>query len=225
MRRVPVYLLLDTSGSMRGEPIEAVNTGISLMVSALRQDPHALESVHVSIITFDFDAKVVVPLTALDELQVPHIDTPQSGPTHLGLALEMLGERVKQAVRYPTAEQKGAWGPFLFVMTDGKPSDIQLYEQQCPKMRSIGFASIIGCVAGPKARKEDLAALCDHVVALDTKDSAGLSNFLGSIPSMINYAFGQYIEAEINGKVDLSDILHVTQPRKFPSPPPEINLV
>ena len=186
MRRLPVYLVLDTSGSMRGEPIEAVNTGISLMVSALRQDPHALESVHVSIITFDFDAKVVVPLTALDELQVPHIDTPQSGPTHLGLALEMLGERVKQEVLYSTAEQKGDWAPFLFVMTDGKPSDIQLYEQQCPKMRSIGFASIIGCVAGPKARKEDLEALCDHVVALDTMDSASFSSFFKWISSAIS---------------------------------------
>ena len=186
MRRLPVYLVLDTSGSMRGEPIEAVNTGISLMVSALRQDPHALESVHVSIITFDFDAKVVVPLTALDELQVPHIDTPQSGPTHLGLALEMLGERVKQEVLYSTAEQKGDWAPFLFVMTDGKPSDIQLYEQQCPKMRSIGFASIIGCVAGPKARKEDLEALCDHVVALDTMDSVSFSSFFKWISSAIS---------------------------------------
>ena len=47
---------------MRGEPIEAVNTGIRVMVSALRQDPHALETVHVSIITFDADAKVVTPL-------------------------------------------------------------------------------------------------------------------------------------------------------------------
>jgi len=28
MRRLPVYLLLDTSGSMKGEPIEAVRCGI-----------------------------------------------------------------------------------------------------------------------------------------------------------------------------------------------------
>jgi uncharacterized protein YegL len=186
VRRLPVYLLLDTSGSMRGEPIEAVNTGISVMVSALRQDPHALESVYVSIITFDIEAKIVVPLTALDELQVPHIDTPQSGPTHLGLALETLGKRVRQELRYSTAEQKGDWAPFLFVMTDGKPSDIQLYEQQCPHMRSIGFASIIGCVAGPKARKEDLEPLCDHVVALDTMDTASFSSFFKWISSAIS---------------------------------------
>jgi len=140
---------------MRGEPIEAVNTGIRVMVSALRQDPHALETVHVSIITFDADANVVVPLTALDQLQVPVITTPQSGPTHLGLALQTLGTRIQQEIKRSTAEVKGDWAPYLFVMTDGKPSDIQLFEEQCPRIRSIGFASVIGCVAGPKARKED----------------------------------------------------------------------
>ena len=36
MRRLPVYLLIDTSGSMTGEPIEAVKVGLQTMVSALR---------------------------------------------------------------------------------------------------------------------------------------------------------------------------------------------
>ena len=52
-RRLPVYLLLDTSGSMRGEPIESVNIGLRAMIASLRQNPHALESVYLSIVTFD----------------------------------------------------------------------------------------------------------------------------------------------------------------------------
>lgn len=43
MRRLPVYILIDTSGSMRGEPIEAVKVGLDSMVSSLRTDPYALE--------------------------------------------------------------------------------------------------------------------------------------------------------------------------------------
>jgi uncharacterized protein YegL len=53
MRRLPVYLLIDTSGSMKGEPIESVKVGIESMLATLRQDPYALETVHISIITFD----------------------------------------------------------------------------------------------------------------------------------------------------------------------------
>ena len=76
MRRLPVYLLIDTSGSMRGEPIESVKVGIESMISTLRQDPYALETVNISIITYDRDVKIIRPLTPLDELQLPNIITP-----------------------------------------------------------------------------------------------------------------------------------------------------
>jgi uncharacterized protein YegL len=58
MRRLPIYILLDTSGSMRGEPIEAVKTGLRALLSSLSRDPYALETVYLSIITFDREAKI-----------------------------------------------------------------------------------------------------------------------------------------------------------------------
>lgn len=63
MRRLPVYLLLDTSGSMYGEPIAAVKNGVEMLLSTLRQDPYALETAYISIITFDSTAQQIVPLT------------------------------------------------------------------------------------------------------------------------------------------------------------------
>ena len=39
MRRLPVYLVLDTSGSMNGAAIEAVKNGVQVMISTLRQNP------------------------------------------------------------------------------------------------------------------------------------------------------------------------------------------
>ncbi|GAB6009692.1 vWA domain-containing protein [Dysgonomonas reticulitermitis] len=53
MRRLPVYFLLDTSGSMNGEPIQALNNALSGMINSLRSDAQASETLWVSIITFD----------------------------------------------------------------------------------------------------------------------------------------------------------------------------
>ena len=73
MRRLPIYILIATSGSIRGEPIEAVKFGMKVLFSALRRDPHAMDSVHVCIITFDREAKVVLPMVELDQARMPEL--------------------------------------------------------------------------------------------------------------------------------------------------------
>ena len=92
MRRLPVYLVLDTSGSMTGEPIEAVKNGVQMLVSALRQDPYALETAYLSVITFDSTARQAVPLTELSMFQPPKLEA--SGVTALGDALKLLSDKI-----------------------------------------------------------------------------------------------------------------------------------
>lgn len=210
MRRLPVYLLIDTSGSMKGEPIESVKVGLETMVSTLRRDPFALESVNLSIITFDREAKCILPLTPLEELQLPEIVTPDSGPTHTGAALKLLCEKVDAEVRLSTPERKGDWMPLLFLMTDGKPSDLQVYNEMIPEVKKRHFAKIVACAAGMSARTEPLQPLADNVYALETIDSSKFMQFFKWVSASITVG---------------NQSIGATEDLTLPPPPEEINVI
>jgi len=211
MRRLPVYLLIDTSGSMRGESIHAVNVGVQAMLSALRQDPYALESVYISIITFDNSAKEHSPLTALENFQFTDIVVPSAGGTFTGAALECLISCVDRDIQRSDGDKKGDWRPLVFLMTDGTPSDAMAYAEAVGELKKRAFGSIIACAVGPKAGHEHLKLLTDKVVALETLDSTAFSGFFKWVSASV--ASGSS-SAGVNAGNDT-----------LPPPPPEIQLV
>ncbi|MBG7610744.1 VWA domain-containing protein [Polaribacter sp. BAL334] len=177
MRRLPVYFLLDTSGSMRGEPIQALNNALSGMINTLRSDAQALDSLWISIITYDREVKEIVPLTELVSFQLPEIKCPQSGPTNTGAGLAYIIQQVKKDLIKGSPTQKGDWKPLLFVFTDGKPSDLQLYREKINEIKNLNFGAVVGCAAGLKADDVILKELTDNVVHLDSADSSTLKQF------------------------------------------------
>jgi uncharacterized protein YegL len=209
-RRLPVYLLLDTSGSMVGEPIEAVKVGLQTMVTSLRQDPSALETVWLSIITFDTEVKQLIPLTELEKFALPPINIPQSGATFLGRALEILCECCDKELIKNTTDRKGDWMPLLFIMTDGSPSDIGLYREMLPKVKMRNFGNIVACAAGSKAKESYLKELANVVVSLDTTDSNTFTLYFKWVSDAINV-----------GTRSIGAVIDVI----IPPPPTEINIV
>ncbi|XOF32588.1 MAG: vWA domain-containing protein [Candidatus Electrothrix sp. YB6] len=209
-RRLPIYIAIDTSGSMHGEAIQSVNVGLQAMMTALRQDPHALDSVYLSIITFDIEVKELFPLTPLSQVQVSEIVCPRSGPTCTGAALSLIVKRVKKDIIHSTKERKGDWRPMLFLMTDGSPSDVALYDEVIPQVKKSHFARIIACAAGPKAKIEQLKKLTDTVVSLDTTDSAAFASFF------------KWVSASVEMK---SSSIGAGSSDVLPPPPAEIQIV
>ncbi len=211
MRKLPVYMLLDTSGSMHGEPIEQVKNGLQMLVSALRQDPFALETAFLSVITFDSRAKQVVPLTELTAFQVPNIEA--SGVTSLGDALRLVADCAAREVTKSTPERKGDWKPMVFIMTDGAPTDD--WEPGLARFREEKWGMIVGC-AIDEANSDVLKVVAgEAVITLQTSDPGSVAAFFKWVSASVstNSAKIDSGGGEISGLDDL------------PPPPPEINVV
>ena len=153
---------------------------------------------------------LIFEMTELSKVQMPEIKTPESGPTFLGEALRLLIERVDMEVSQSSEEVKGDWMPLLFIMTDGKPSDLQLFNEQYPLLKKKNFGSIIACAAGPKAKEEYLTKFADQVVSLDTTDANAFQQFFKWVSASVSVG---------NRSIGASDDLIL------PPPPPEVNLV
>ena len=210
-RRLPVYLLLDVSGSMSGEPIAAVQNGVQTMVSALMGDPQALESACLSVITFSNSAEQVVPLTELSQFNPPQLQA--GGMTSLGEALAFVAQCADREVVKNTPEAKGDWKPLVFIMTDGGATDD--VEKGLAEFRKKKWGIVVACAAGSGANKQELSKITEAVVSLDTTDSASIA------------AFFKWVSASVStsSKSVGSQNKEPSGLDQLPPPPPEIQIL
>lgn len=222
MRKLPVYLILDTSGSMHGEPIEQVKNGLQMLVNALRQDPHALEAAYLSVITFDSSARQVVPLTELTAFQVPSIQA--NGVTSLGEALALAGERASVEVAKTTAETKGDWKPMVFIMTDGAPTDD--WKKGLTRFREQKWGAVVACGVND-AKMDVLQEIAgEAIVKLQTSDQTQMAAFFAWVSQSVAVNSQKMSDGEqgASGFENLPPPPPELSIEDLPPPPPEINI-
>jgi uncharacterized protein YegL len=133
--RCPCVLLLDTSGSMGGEKIAALNAGLQTFRDDLLQDNLASKRVEVAIVAFDTTVRVEHEFATAEHFQAPTLTAQGLTYTAAGInkALDLLQARKREykdnGITY--------YRPWVFLITDGAPygEDAYLLTQAAQRVK------------------------------------------------------------------------------------------
>lgn len=122
---VPAVLLLDCSHSMNGAPLKELNDGLQIFGRTLREDPLALGRADLAIVTFNSSVHEIQPFMPASMYQPPTLEA--SGMTSLNGAINHALDMIRSRKDY-YAKVSGTkyYRPWLFVLTDGYPTDKEL---------------------------------------------------------------------------------------------------
>ena len=121
MRRLPIYMLIDTSESMAGEPIKTVRIGLNMLFSVLERDSQLAQVSWLSAITFGGQAQQVCPLTEFAKLPLPVLSC--GGQPKMVKAFELLLVSIDAECVKKTLEHKGDWKPVVLLMTNDRSTE------------------------------------------------------------------------------------------------------
>ncbi|HZO92500.1 MAG TPA: VWA domain-containing protein [Candidatus Baltobacteraceae bacterium] len=157
--RVACLLLLDTSGSMAGTPIAALNSGIQQFKEELMTDSLAAKRVEVAIVTFGSTPYLAMDFVSASSFQPPRLEA--EGGTAMGAAIEEGLRRLDARKQMYKENGIAYFRPWVFLITDGSPTDS--VTQAAVKVRN-GEANhaflFYGVGAGPHVDFNRLNEIC-----------------------------------------------------------------
>lgn len=117
-RTLPVFLLVDVSGSMSGQKIETVNVALKEMLNAFRKIENPKGIIKLGLITFGGNrAEVVKPLSTIGESDSFVFNA--SGNTPMGMAFRKAYELIEDK----TVVSSRDYTPTIVLISDGNPTD------------------------------------------------------------------------------------------------------
>lgn len=121
--RTPCVLVLDCSGSMRGEPIKQLNMGLKALENELKEDIDASSRVQLLIIKAFGKDEAIVASEWIDAMNFEAPIMEASGLTPLGKAMELAMLKIEEQKCLYDSCGITSKRPWIFLISDGEPTD------------------------------------------------------------------------------------------------------
>ena len=119
-----VLLLLDTSGSMNGKPLEELMEGYNQFIKQTSMYELAMKRVNIAAMQFGNGVRTVqdfISLSKVVEMSAPTLTA--DGQTPMGEAIEKGVQMVRDRCRVYDEAGIPHYKPWIFMITDGEPTD------------------------------------------------------------------------------------------------------
>lgn len=172
---LPVLILLDTSGSMNGKPLEEAVQGYNNFLAQTMLDEQAKKRVDVAVMTFCGSGVKLVedfkPLSMMSEQ--PPLNLKAEGNTPLGLAIEKAVEQLRERCRVYHEAGVPCYKPWLFLLTDSMSTDDLTRAKQLIREREDSGRLKTIAVAVNNADLDVLKSISPRIIKCDAENAFG----------------------------------------------------
>jgi uncharacterized protein YegL len=136
-------LVLDTSGSMQGEPIDYLNQGLSAFEKLLKANVLAARRVEVGIITFGKGGvQQIQPFVPARHFNAPQLVADEVTP--MGEAVRIALHALRNRKNEYRSMGSQYYRPWLMLLTDGEPTD-EGWEQAAAEVKREESQKNLSC--------------------------------------------------------------------------------
>jgi len=174
-------LLLDTSSSMSGPPIDSLNAALRDFKNKVSMDEMAQKRVDIAIVEFNSQARIVQEFTPIS--QMTPVTLIANGSTAMGAGINMAIDLVKDRNRFYNSLGTPVFKPWIFMITDGAPTDkIENAAERIQSEESKGTHGKLKFFAlgVPGYDKATLFSLTKRVMELTDFDFAGIFDWMSA---------------------------------------------
>ena len=203
-------LVLDVSGSMRGDNLNSLNQGVRDFFTQIQTADGVPESLidqlEVAIMQYDEEIKILRDPKLLEDGELPPTLTERGSVTETVIAIEEAIKLVEDRKAFYKSTGQSYYRPWIIVMTDGEPygkkasdADIEAISQRVKQETSSKKYMIMGIGVGSDANMEVLKKMtAGRAMALQGLKFGAFFEWLSNSLSVV-------ASSKEGDKIDISD--------------------